>query len=260
MEVREAFADSLITATKDSIKVLPQAYYTMSPSDHLIIPKGSFHGGVEIQLNDAFLDDTMAYRVHYVIPIVITGSTSDSLITGISELENPNPHIIGNWAVPPKNYTLFAIRFVNNYHGVYLRRGQSVITTISGEEVETIKYRDKYVEKDELFELTTSGRNQASAISILKTSGGTSEDYKINLLFDSQENCVVSGSYSYPFLVTGTGKFIKDGDEWGLKKRNAIYLNYKVNDGTNIHTVTDTLVFRDKAVKFESFDPVVIAN
>jgi hypothetical protein len=62
---------------------------------------------------------------------------------------------------------------------------------------------------------------------------------------------------SYP--VAGTGKFIKEGDEWGGKKRNTIILDYKITDTAKgeFHQVNDTLVMRDRAVVLEVFQPVI---
>jgi hypothetical protein len=257
-EVNEALASNLITADGDTLAPLPSYYYTLNPVDHIIIPKGSFHGGVQVQLTDAFLDDPMSYKNHYVVPLSITSSTADTVLSGFTEHPAPNPHIAGNWQKLPKDFTLFAIKFVNNYHGIYLRRGQTVIKNSMGDEIETIKYRREYVEYDELFILRTTGRTMVKATSVLKASAGSPGTYSIELNFDPEGNCTVTENVDSQFPATGSGKFLKDGDEWGLKKRNAIYLNYQVTTGSNTYNITDTLVFRDKQVAFEEFTPVVI--
>src|SRR5690606_19350305 len=108
--------------------------------------KGQFYGGFEVQLNEAFLNDTMAYRLHYVVPARIIESSLDSVLSGNSFDPNPDPRIPAEWVTAPKNYTLFGIKFINPYHGKYLHRGQSVVKDNGGTVLETLTYRQKYVE------------------------------------------------------------------------------------------------------------------
>jgi hypothetical protein len=92
------------------------------------------------------------------------------------------------------------------------------------------------------------------------------------MAFDANEDITISGVEGGNQTVSGTGKWIDDGDEWGGKRRNAIYLEYTYRDldtleirstfGNRLtgffyvdllHTVKDTLVMRDRDVKFEQF-------
>ena len=80
----------------------------------------------------------------------------------------------------------------------------------------------------------------------------------MEITFDEAGNGVITNSEETPvFPVTGTAKFAKNAEEWGDKPRHVIYLDYQITEGTNTHHVADTLVFRDKAVKFEEFRPSV---
>lgn len=256
-EVNDSLANNLLTNTGDTIKPLPAKYYTLTPINNLVIPKGTFHEGIDVQLTEAFLEDTMAHRVHYVIPIQITSSTTDSLLTGLPSVENPDPRIQGNWIATPKNFTLFGVKYVNPYHGKYLHRGQSVIKNTSGDIIETIVYRAMFVERDEVWALNTINKNTVNVKGILRASTGSLGNFDMMLTFDSNNNCIINQTPGTTFPVTGTGKLVKNADEWGGAKRDAIHLVYQVNDGTNVHSITDTLVFRDKDVRFEEFTPVV---
>lgn len=60
------------------------------------------------------------------------------------------------------------------------------------------------------------------------------------------------------FTVSGTGALVKKGDTWGDEKRDVLYLKYQVNFGTTTHSFTDTVVMRDRGVKMETFNPVVV--
>ena len=80
----------------------------------------------------------------------------------------------------------------------------------------------------------------------------------MDLTFDTNNNCTVATGPGSAFPVTGTGKFVTDGDMWGNLPQDAIYLNYVVTQGINTHTITDTLVFRDKAVTYLEYTPVIL--
>lgn len=250
--------DGKTTPSSDTLEILPSKYYTLNPVNNFIIPKGKFYGEIEVQLSDAFLDDPKAFSTHYVVPVRITSTSADSILSGIPVEGNADRRIAGHWSVRPKDFTLFGIKFVNPYHGKYLHRGKSVITSETGDIVETIVYHNQYVEQDELWALQTSGRNKVYVIGTLRATQGSPGNFKMDLTFNANGDCVISASDGSAFPVTGTGKFIKDGDKWGNVLRNAIHLNYKVTEGANTHIITDTLVFRDKGIAFQEYQPVII--
>ena len=256
--VNEGLVENLLTSSGDTIRILPSEFYTLSPSDQLTIPKGEFNGSIEVQLTEAFLQDPLAVSFNYVIPLEITSSSADSVLRGEPATENPDPRVSGDWAVAPKNFTLFGIKYVNDYHGKYLHRGQAVVKNMTGEEVETIVYSAKYVVDDEIWALKTTGRREVAVDGQLRSTVGSSDSFGMKLTFDENGNCTITSTEGSLFPVTGTGKYVEDGDEWGNKQRDAIHLNYEVNDGTYVHAFTDTLVFRDKDVRFEEFEPVVV--
>jgi hypothetical protein len=242
-------------AGSTKLQVLPQKYYTLSDNEKIIIPRGSFTGGVTVQLTDDFFNDTLAVATNYVIPVRIATSSTDSVLRGLQApgIANPDPRIAGNWIKVPKDFTLFAVKFVNEFHGKYLLRGRDVI--VNGSVSDTVKYRKQYIEQDEVVTLITSGKKQINYSNSVRSKTTSPGKFNVVFTFDESNNCTIR--HSSGFVVNGTGKFVKDAEEWGGKKRHALYLNYQITDGTNIHHVNDTLVFRDKSVVLQEFVPTI---
>ena len=51
--------------TTDTVRLMPQAYYTLSSSTQLVIPKGEMSGGIDVQLTDAFFNDPLSIKNTY---------------------------------------------------------------------------------------------------------------------------------------------------------------------------------------------------
>jgi hypothetical protein len=83
---------------------------------------------------------------------------------------------------------------------------------------------------------------------------------KMNLAFAADGSCTITQATGSTFTITGSGKFMKDADEWGNEKRDAIYINYQLTSGTNTYSATDTLVVRDRAVIMQLYHPVVFTK
>lgn len=261
-KVDETLTDSLYNAdTGKRILPLPKRYYTLSNNGQIIIPKGKFSGGVEVQLKDSFLLDDLAMSVNYVIPLRIISSTTDSVLSGNSEIDSPDPRIADNWVITPKNFTLFGIKFVNAYDGTYLLRGESVVKDTQQDTiVEVNNYRQVAVERDEIVTLKTISKDAVSySNAIRRTAVKSPGKFKMEILFDSEGNAIIiDKTNSKKFnITTGTAKYIKDGDQWGGKNRNVIHLSYTITQGDLTHIVNDTLVFRNKNIVFEEFTPSI---
>lgn len=271
-----------------NVKMLPASYYTIEKQSPVVIPAGSVNGRIPIQLSDAFFDDPLSFAnfgdVHYVIPLKITNYEQiDSLLVGVPIVDNPIKIKDEDWQNLPKDYTLFGIKFMNKYSGKHLRRGENVITGTkdsvnvkSGNSVitpvnEKAVYRAEYIVKDEVTSLLTSGKNQVTnTYRINRGSIPSDDDLSINIQFADNGDITVSPVEGSNQTVVGTGKWVADADEWGGKKRNTIYLDYQFNESTVVeikkrgkvtdritvdllHNVKDTLVMRDRDVKFEEF-------
>ncbi|SHI31933.1 DUF5627 domain-containing protein [Algibacter luteus] len=282
-----------------NVKVLPASYYTIEQESPVTIPSGSTKGRIPVQLSDAFFDDPQSFAdfgdVHYVIPLRITDYEElDSLLVGVPAEGVTNPIKIkaDDWQTLPKDYTLFGIKFMNKYQGIYLRRGEdeavgsneSVTVYENGNPTETETeniegssvYRSEFVVGDELLPLSTAGRNEAiTTINVRRPGIATNNTLSLLLTFNDNEDITVANADpTSTVVVTGSGKFVENGDEWGGESRDVIYLDYEYRElevevtenrffGTLIstktstfdlvHTVKDTLVIRDRDVKFEEF-------
>ncbi len=222
----ETLTRNLYTSAGDTLVPLPQAYYTLSPTGTMVIPKGSMQGYIDVQLKDAFLDDPRAFTNRYVVPLRLTSTETDSILSGFTLKSNPDRRIATDWTIVPKDYTLYEIKFINPYHGHFLYRGKDVLSNADGTKVDEVVYRNKYVEKNDVVMMTTTGRTQVGLTNMIRMSAGSPGNFSMLLDFDNNGNCIVKEKPGSPFLISGTGKFVKEGDEWGGKKRNTITLSY----------------------------------
>ena len=225
----------LFGAGKDEILPMPANYYSLA-DNKIVIPEGSLAGGVEVQLTDAFFNDPKAIKNTYVIPLRITDkSGADSILSG-------------------KNFILYAIKYVNEWHGNYLRRGKDVV---SGSVNQTVVRHAEYVEKDEVDKLSTRSMKELEFPVVFKDKDGNNINCTLLLTFHDGEKCA-SSSTTAGISATGEGQFVKRGEKnsWGSKDRDALYLQYQVTlPGMQVATA-DTLVLRDRSVTMETFTPV----
>lgn len=239
---------------------LPSKYYQLSDPSRIIIPKGKLAGSVYVQLTEEFLSDINALGptgTVYVVPLRITKSTTDSVLLGKPNVASPDFRRTSDWDLLPKNYTLFGINYVNEYHGNYLLRGKSIQGAVPGISVDTtVVYRSRDVETDRVIGLKTLSRKVVAYTKEVATNKAKSPgNFTMRITFDGSENGQITTDPASSFPVTGTAKYTKDVESWGGKPRTAIYLDYVVNDGVYKYAAKDTLVFRDKGVYFQQFTP-----
>lgn len=245
----------LFNGNGDTIRPLPSEYYKLSSSGSLVIPKGKLNGGVEVQLTDAFFNDPKAIKLGYVVPIRILGSQDvDSILTGNSAMTGADPRVAANWIVPPKNFTMFAIKYINEFHGNYFVQGKSSLSDEDDQLINEKEYKKEYVEQNPVSLLTTSGRN-AVEYNTFFNSDSLSGELKLTLTF-ANGKCTVS-STSKTYQVTGNGEFKTGAYEWGNKKRNGIEVSYTVKVGKRTYQAKDVLVVRDRAVVMQVYNPQV---
>lgn len=240
--------NGLLFGTGGDILPMPANYYTAA-SNSITIPAGGAAGSVDLQLTDAFFNDPKSINNTYVIPMKLTSvSGADSILSG-------------------KNFTLYAVKFVNQWHGNYLRRGSDAMT---GDVTKTVTRHAQYVESDEVKKLSTQSLTELTLPVVFQDNNNNNFACTLLLKFDNSGNCTISSATS-GFTATGSGSFIKRGEKnsWGNKDRDALYLTYQVNyngitvgTGANVRQINgsintkDTLVMRDRAVKAEWFTPI----
>lgn len=226
----------LFGAGRDEVLAMPDNYYSLA-SDKIIIPKGTLAGGVDVQLTDAFFADPKSIKNTYVIPMAITQSDVNAI-----------PALAG------KNFVLYAIKYINPWHGNYLRRGNDVVT---GAVSRTVVRHAQFVESDEVNKLTTKSMSELEFPVVIKDKDNKNVSVTLLMKFDNAGKCTIS-SVTNGTTATGSGSFIKKGEKnsWGNKDRDALYLKYEVNVAGMKVATTDTLVMRDRTVAFETFSPV----
>ena len=164
-----------------------------------------------------------------------------------------------DWAYVPKDFTLFGVKYVNPYHGVYLHSGSATTYDASDEAIGTINSTTEYVEQRELWELNTHDLTSINTTNPVLKVGGSPGNYTMNIQFnDETGDVVISKGVDSSFDVNGSGKYVKDGGSWGGKLRDAMFLEYDIIVGNETVKVLDTLLFRDKGVGFEEFLPTVV--
>lgn len=251
------------SASGDAVVMMPDNYYSLGAGKDpvIVIPAGKFMGGLEVQLTAAFFQDPRAIRNTFVIPMRITGVTNaDSVLSGKTSVSNPDRRNPSDWVTLPKDYILFAVKYINPYHGTYLRRGIDVVKGAGGNTAmdTTVVYHAPYVEKDELCDMVTSSLNDVSVSLNAKNRGNVNLPFKLNLHFDDKGKCTVSHPSNAAYTITGTGELVKKGDMWGNEKRDVLYLQYQADFGATTHSFKDTIVLRDRGVKMETFTPFIV--
>jgi hypothetical protein len=250
----ESLAANLVkTSTGDTLKVLPAEYYTLLPENTITIPAGSFNGKVLVQLTDDFLDDPLTIKGTYVIPLRITGTDADSILTGLPapDVLNPDKRRASDWDANalPKDFVLFGIKYINPYHGFYFQRGIDIRFASDGvTPLDTTKYRERFVEKDRRRQITTTGRMTAQMNGVGRN---INKPDALELIFLQNNDIVVDSVASSSLKAHGTGKYIPKGDEWGGEPQNVIHLQFQYEKSGFVHRVYDTLVFRNNGVVFE---------
>ena len=237
---------------KDSdqiVEVMPEEYYTIDEKQ-ISIPKGQIKGGLTVHLTDAFFADSKSVGNCYVIPVRMTDvSGADRILTGTATEENPVLTNEAHWSDQPKNFVLYGVKYVNPWHGQYLRRG--VDNAVIDGENSVIERRKEHVEDDEVVDLSTSAYKEDILPVKVKDAAGNDHTYNMLLTFADDNTCTVAAA-SDDVTVSGSGKFVSKGEKKSLggKDRDAIYLDYTLDiPALNMKFETkDTLVLRTRNV------------
>jgi hypothetical protein len=249
------------TSGGDDVVAMPSNYFNLPKDMKIVIPAGSIEGGMEVQLTDAFFADPRSVKNTFVIPLRITSVVgADSILKGKTDLATADRRKPADWVISPKDYIIYGVKYINQYHGVYLRRGVDVAKGANGNTAldTSVTYHAPYVEQDQLCNVVTTSLTQNTLSLNGKNKGNLNVPFQMVLNFDNQGKCnITNPATATTYTITGTGEFVKDGDMWGNEKRDVLHLSYQVNFGTTTHSFTDTVVVRDRGVKLETFNPFV---
>jgi hypothetical protein len=257
--VDTALADNVTNGSGAPLIALPEGYYTLSPLNTVVIPKGSFNGLIRVELTDEFFNDPLSLTGQYVIPLRITGTSADSVLSGKQAKPGiADRRVLSDWesGKAPRDWVLYGIKYVNAYHGTYLHRGRDIISS-GGVPTDTVVFRNRYVERDMIIILTTTGLLSVSTNGIgVKTS--KTGKYSMGLEFANSQGSpggiVITPRAGSTWAVTGAGEYYDIAtsvETWTGMKWQSMYLDYTYTEGANVHQVSDTLVFRDRGIKYE---------
>lgn len=244
-------------ASGDLVLPMPANYYTLDPSNQIVINSGIMSAGIKVHLTDAFFADPLSLKNTYVIPLRMTKVVNaDSILNGKTTLPAPNPFIAANWVIAPKNYILYAVNYINPWHGIYLRRGKDVAT--GGGLDTTLIYHQPYVEYDQVVTMKTLSMSAVKLSLTTRNKGNLNNiPFDLQLTVDNAGKITVANvaNTTPTYTATGTGEYVTDADMWANKKRDVIHLNYQINFGTTTHTFKDTIVLRDRGINLQTFAP-----
>lgn len=253
IRVDESLCNGLTYEDGTPVQPMTASYYSLA-DDRITIPKGKFFGGVEVQLTDAFFNDPKSVNTTYVIPVRMTAVENADTI-----LED-------------KNYTLYAVKYVNKWHGNWLSSGTDVID--DNGVTSTVKRTAEYVENYEVRTLTTTAYMQvvypvSTVVEVYNpdgTLGNKTLTCDLLLTFDASDNCVITTTTA-DCTASGSGKWEYHAAKkaWGDKDRDRIDLKYELTfsyrqreDGPVLYkkyTCEDQLIARDRGSKLETFNP-----
>ncbi len=271
VQVDNSLTDNLYYDAEGTIPVvaMPTGHYSTA-SNQIVIDK-RIQGAVGIQLNDAFFADPKALETTYVVPLVMNQvQNADSILSGKLLGERVSRTNKDGWDIQPKDFVLYAVKFINPWDANYLRRGTDVITTAEGTRTVERPVRvgdgkeDPGIEKDEVISLTSAGLTQIIMPLQATDSEGSAIPYELLLTFTGgldggDATCTItSNTPGVTASGTGTWKINGKPKAWGNKDRNLLSLDYSVDLGSQQYQTVDELVFRDRGIKPEFFTPTYI--
>ena len=254
-----------------NVRALPTDYYSITSEGSVTIPKGSFNGNIRVNLTDKFFDDPDSYKGVYVLPLSIEGASSGEVLRGIvaNGVENPNKHVAADWSTRSKDYTLFAVKYINMLHGDFFKRGKSFKNGVPDK-----VYTTEDIEQGQVINMKTTAYRQ-----VVYTHTINSEQYDVLVNFTDAVDGVGNVTFTAPegasYSVSGSGKYydkttvfakeygswLTDPNEVGKEyPHTTLAINYQLEGimGGDTYQYVDTLVFRNKDVVYEEFVPEVI--
>ena len=271
-EIDPSLVQGMSFSDGSEVKLLPQSYYTLSSDKRVTIKKGKVLGYLDVKLEDAFFADPEAVNTCYVLPVRLT-TASDSILEGTPKVAGTTPSVVDKdqWSVQPKNFTLYAIKYKNKWHGIWMSKwscsGENNGVSFSNES------KPSNWEKADLRQLTSKSLSESHyafthAVACVDASGATVEkNISCDLILKVDDNGNVSVSTETPgCTASGNGKYTYHGaiKAWNNTDRDMIEVTYSytipyvVNEQTGATAeykanMTETLVARDRQNRLETF-------
>ncbi len=236
----ELLTDANIVGTK-KFTLLPEDYYTLSSPGTLTIPKGDFLGKTKLTLNaDKFLQDPLAISNTYALPLLITGTSLDSVLVGSEEAA---------WK-DRKDYTVIVIKYISQYHGIYYHRGQRIKYDSNGTLVDIFRYvtekqEEEYIQ-NVVWNMSTLNANTLKSDGVGENTTVTGKTYALNLSIASDNKVsIADNAGSLIKNITDLGNSVFKPDQ------KTFILNYEYSADGYKYVMKDTLYFRNDGLKLD---------
>ena len=257
--VDNSLTNNMFFSAGNPVMPMPANYYTLA-ANQIKLDK-NFQGAVGVQLSDAFFADKKSLKNTYVVPLKMTNvNNADSILSGNPKYSGALRGNPADWDVLPKDFVLYCVKFINQWHANYLRRGVDQIT-INGTSKTVVRHK-QYVENDELSNLISASLMSNEFPVSVENAEGVKQICTLLLTFDSSNKITVSTT-TEGYTATGSGTFVPKGEKnsWGNKDRDVVYLNYNITSNSGVAYATkDTLVVQGRGVKIETFTPLYVSN
>ena len=237
IQVDNSIVDDITFADGSEIKAMPSNYYTLSDNNKIVIPKGKLLGGVTVQLTDAFFADPEAASGKYVIPVRMTDvQGADSILSGVPLVDSPRLAVAGDWDVQPKNYILYAVKYISQYDSWYLRAGTDDYADDPNYPVNRGKVNRQptsgYIEHaQQVKAFSTLDKNSILWDFEVADASGYARNAQLQLDF-ADNGAVTLTSLGTGNAATGSGSgqytVLGEKNSWGGKDRDVMTLNYKL--------------------------------
>ncbi len=235
IQVDNSIIDDITFADGSEIKAMPSSYYTLSDNNKIVIPKGKLLGGVTVQLTDAFFADPDATAGKYVIPVRMTAvQGADSILSGVPLVDSPRLAVAGDWDVQPKNYVLYAVKYISQYDSWYLREGTDVYADDQDYPVNrgTVERKYDYIEHaQQVKAFSTLDKNSILWDFEVNDASGYARNAQLQLDF-ADNGAITLTSLGTGNAATGSGSgqytVLGEKNSWGGKDRDVMTLNYEL--------------------------------
>jgi len=193
----------------------------------------------------------------YVIPVKMVSQTgADAILTGTYDTDAyksgaPARTKGSAWSVLPKDYTLYAVNYICQYSGYWLRSGSDVV---NGKANTSRQVENKYTIDDEVVYLATKSLTKVSYTATIKNDDGTPVASPV-VVVDFANGTVSAPAGAAYKISDGKATFTDNGagKYWGDKERDLINVEFTYSEGTNTCKVTDKLVAQRRGIKFNVF-------
>ncbi len=255
--IADELCENLFLDNGEPVLPMPKEYYSIA-TDKMIIPKGKVIGGVDVQLTDAFFADPKSIDVNYVIPLLLVNS-SDSILSGKPKdnVANPNRLVSTDWSIVPKDFTLYAVKYKNKFHGCWLSKGTDKILNATNKEieegtaVEEVKDRnyDYWESADLSYFKTVSLRRFTYTLGydvpIIQKNGKKGEQHiECNMILDvDDDGNITISTDTEGVTLSGSGKWIENGAKkaFGDRDRDYMHLQYEFSTEYMSHVPKKTM-------------------